>query len=130
MRSWRPEHSAAGFIFPAGKDVVFELRTKSQPELILYDRDLILYERAVNIVILMMRRKVDGRDGLDDFARTPSSAQPPDNFISLLENEMMKQIDVQRVAGFPKLRSQSVGAVVVSLNLEVRRIAQFMAPAS
>src|SRR6267154_709560 len=128
MRSWRPQHTTAGFVLPTGKDVVFELRSKSQPELILYDRDLVLHECAVNIVVLMMWRKVNRRDGLDDIAGTPASAKPPDDFISLLEDEVVKQVDVKCIAGFSQLRSQTVRAIVVGLNLEVRSIAEFMAP--
>ena len=77
----------------------------------------------------MMRRKVHRRDSLDEIAGTPSSTKPPDNFISLHQDEVVDQVDVERVAGFPQLRPETVGAVIVSLNLEVRRIAEFPAPA-
>src|SRR6267154_622856 len=128
MRSWRPQHTTAGFVLPTGEDVVLELRSKSQPQLILHDRDLVLHERAVNVVVLMMWRKVHGRDCLYDVARTPSRAQPPNDFISLLENEMVNQVEVKGVPGFSHLGPQTVSAVVVGLNLKVRRIAEFTAP--
>ena len=129
MRSWRPQHAAAGFVLPASEDVVFELRPEGQPEFILHDRDLVLHERAVNLVILMMRQKVEGRDSLDEIAGTPSSPKPPNNFISLLEHEVVNQVNVKRVAGFSQCRSDAICPVIISLDLDVRRTIEVAAPA-
>src|SRR5580692_11785831 len=100
MGSRRPQQTRARLGFPPRKDVVFKLRSDSQPESVFEDRDLVLDERAVNIVVLVMRQKVEGRDSLDEIAGTPSSSQPPDNFISLLEDEMVNQVNIKRVPSF------------------------------
>src|SRR5258708_32497707 len=76
----------------------------------------------------MIRRKVHRRDSLDDIAGTPASAQSPDNCMSGLEDEMVKEIDVKGVPGFSHLEPPTASAVGVGLNLNVRRVAEFMAP--
>ena len=70
----------------------------------------------------MMRQKVEGSDSLDEIARAPSSSKPPDNFISLLEDQMVNQVNVKRVASFSQLRSETICPVIISLDLDVRRI--------
>ena len=129
MGSRRPQQPRAGFVFPASEDVVLKLRPDGQPESVFEDRDLVLHERAVNVVVLVMRQKVEGGDSLDEIAGTPSSAQSPDNFISLLEDEMVNQVNVKRVASFSQLRSKTVSPVIISLDLEVRSITEFTTPA-
>src|ERR1700730_12434113 len=100
MRSGCPQKPCAGFGFPPSEDVVLKLRPDGQPELIWQDCDLVLHERAVNVVVLMMRQKVKGSDSLDKIAGAPSPSQPPDNFISLLYDEMVDHVNVEGVASF------------------------------
>src|ERR1700758_331562 len=100
MGSGRPQQTRAGLVFPAGEDVVLKLRPDGQPQFVLQDGDLVLYERAVNIVAFMMRQKVEGSDSLDEIAGTPSSSDAPNNFVSLLQDEVMNQVNVKRVASF------------------------------
>src|SRR6201998_1853567 len=61
MGSRRPQQPRAGLVFPASEDVVLKLRPDGQPESVFEDRDLVLHERTVNLVILVMRQKVEGR---------------------------------------------------------------------
>src|SRR4029077_7212392 len=130
MGSRRPQQPRAGFVFPAGEDVVLKFRPHGQPESVLQDRDLVLHERAVNIVVFMMRQKVEGSDRLDKIAGTPSSSKPPDDLISLAEDEVVNQINVERVASFSQVRSEPICPVIISLDLDVRLTTEFMAPAS
>src|SRR5258708_12836827 len=88
MRSRSPQQTCARLVLPPRKNVVLKLRPQGQPEFILYDCDLVLHERTVNIVVLMMRQEVDRSGSLYEIARTPSSSKPPDNFIALFEYEV------------------------------------------
>src|ERR1700688_2347016 len=116
MRSRCPQKPCARFGFPPGVYVVFKLRPQRQPEFILQNRNLVLHERAVNIVVFMMRQKVEGSDSLDKVAGTPPRSNSPDNFISLLEDEVVDQVDVESVASFSQLGPQTVGSVIIRLN--------------
>ena len=100
MGGRRPQQTRAGLVLPTGKDVALELRPHRQPDFILKDRDLVFHERAVNIVCHVMGHKVHGSDRLDDATGTPSSAQPPDNFISSLQDQMVDEVKVEGVACF------------------------------
>src|ERR1700722_16130524 len=127
--SRRPQQPRAGLAFPASEDVVLKLRPYGQPEFVLQDRDLVLHECTVDIVVFTMRQKVEGSDSLDEIAGTPSSSKPPDNFISLLEDEVVNQVNVKGVASFSQLRSETICPVIISLDLDVRRTIEFAAPA-
>src|SRR4029077_5574917 len=119
MGSWPPQHTTTGFALPTGKDVVFELRADRHPQLIVYDRHMGLHQRAVKIVGFVLRRKDGGRNRLDEVAGTPSSAHPPDNFMSLFEDEVVNQVKVKGITRFSQLRPETVRPVKISLDLEV-----------
>src|SRR5215475_12708698 len=92
-----PQNAATGLVFPSGEDVVFELRAKSEPELVLNDRDLVLNERAVDVVVFVMWRKVDGGHCLNDIAGTPARSRAPDDVVTTCKNEMMDEVEIEGV---------------------------------
>src|ERR1700680_3239724 len=50
MRSRSPQQTCVRLVLPPRKNVVLKLRPQGQPEFILYDCDLVLHERTVNVV--------------------------------------------------------------------------------
>src|SRR5882724_8830612 len=126
--SWRPQHASAGLLFPSGENVVFKLRSQSQPKLLRNQRNLVLHECAVEIVRLMMRLEVDRSRSLNNIAGAPSNSGSPDNLIPL-QNEVVDYIKIKSVARFSQLRPQSVGSIIVILNLEIGSVAKHVVPA-
>src|ERR1700704_4567437 len=129
VRSWRPQQPSARLTFPSGENVVLKLRSQCHPEFILKNRNLILHKCAVNVVRLMLRQEVHSFHGPDNIAGTPSCSESPDDLISLYD-EVMDGINIKSVASLSQLEPQSIGSIVVSLDLEIGRVTQYMVPAS
>ena len=129
MGGRRPQQARAGLIFPSRENVVFELRPGGQPEFVLEERDLVLHKRAVNIVGLVLGQKINRSNSLDNVTRTPSCPHPPYNFVSPVQNKVMDEIKIKGIASFAQLGSQTIGPVIITLDLQVRSKSELTAPA-
>src|SRR5271170_264816 len=124
-----PQHTRARLHLETVVVVVFQLRSHGQREPVIKQGDLILRKAAVDLVRQLARQEVNRRDGLYKIRGTHARAQPPEKVLLPRQSQMVEEVDVEGVASFSEFGFEMVGAVKVSLDLEVRFIVQHALPA-
>ena len=99
---------------------MFEFRSHGQREPVIEESNFILHEPAIDQVRQVVRQEVDRGDALYDIRRTHARPESPEKVLLPRQGQMVEEVDVEGVPSLSEFRLEMVGAVKVSLELEVR----------